>query len=450
MNAASYQSGNTSSQTGIGLSPGSIVSIFGTNLAATTETASTIPLPTQLGGTSVGCLPLLFVSPGQIDLQMLTGSSSCVTDNSQQGFVVTTAAGSSDPYLLGSSGPSSFGVFTLDSSGCGQGSVLNVKADGSVSINSPSESVSPGDYISVFGTGLYVPAAPPAGTPTPASPLRPSEVGAGALLDLTVNAPASPQHWSGLAPGLIGVDQINDQVPATVREGCAVPLQISTESISQPVTISIRKGGGRCVDPPSAGYGQITWEKTVTAASSSSTSETDTLTVSLQASPEKQGPSPLKYVDSTTEYPIFNYFGPSCALPGYRSLDAGPTSVRGTGFGPLSAVIMPLQQGQVSGLKVYQAMLPAGTIQPGAFSVSAAGGGDVGAFQSTVQIGSGIQITTPLAGKMLSDGQPITVNWTGGDPNSWVTLRGCITLDFWTRDIPSKLEPPMARSPWAR
>ncbi len=67
-------------------------------------------------------------------------------------------------------------------------------------------------------------------------------------------------------------------------------------------------------------------------------------------------------------------------------------------------------------------MLPNNAIQPGSFTVRSAGGADVAAFESTVQIGSGIQVTTPLAGKTISFFRPLTINWTGGDPNSWVTV----------------------------
>src|ERR1700693_977526 len=65
VNAASY------AQT---ISPGSIVSIFGTNLANSIATASGIPLPTELGGSSVTVngtkAPLFFVSPNQINFQV--------------------------------------------------------------------------------------------------------------------------------------------------------------------------------------------------------------------------------------------------------------------------------------------------------------------------------------------------------------------------------------------
>jgi len=72
VNAASYQAADVSSQVLLGT--GTLVSIFGTNLAAETATATDTPLPTQLAGTSVSingaAAPLLYVSPGQINLQM--------------------------------------------------------------------------------------------------------------------------------------------------------------------------------------------------------------------------------------------------------------------------------------------------------------------------------------------------------------------------------------------
>jgi hypothetical protein len=74
VNAASYQAANTSSHVGVSLQGGSIVSIFGTNLATSTETATTIQLPTQLGGTTVTAfgvaVHLFYASQDQINFQM--------------------------------------------------------------------------------------------------------------------------------------------------------------------------------------------------------------------------------------------------------------------------------------------------------------------------------------------------------------------------------------------
>jgi uncharacterized protein (TIGR03437 family) len=38
--------------------------------------------------------------------------------------------------------------------------------------------------------------------------------------------------YAGLAPGLVGVDQINVTVPFTVPDGMAVPLVITAGSVS--------------------------------------------------------------------------------------------------------------------------------------------------------------------------------------------------------------------------
>jgi uncharacterized protein (TIGR03437 family) len=429
VNAASYQPGNTTPQNETSLSGGSIISIFGQNLAATTQTATVVPLPPLLAGTSVTvggiAAPLFFVSPGQINAQMPT---LWLQSTGPPGLVVSTAAGMSDPYLFGPPQYGAIGIFTNDSTGCGQAAVLNVSSDGTVSLNSSSNSVSPGEYVSVYATGLgLVSNSPPDGAPAQSTPpLATASMGAGLKVDLaSQTTSAGADYWTGRAPGLIGVDQVNDVVPDTVREGCAVPLQLEGYgSASQPVTFSIHAGGGPCSDPPPAGFGQITWQKTVTT-STTSTSETDVLTVSLQASPGKQAPPVPVYTESNTIYERSNSFGPSCPVPGYRSLDAGAVTIQGPGFGSMQAAPAPLQQVEVpvSGLTAYLTVLPSGSIQPGSFTVVASGGADVGAFQSKVQIGSGIQVTTALAGKAFNATQPITVNWTGGDPDTWLTFK---------------------------
>jgi hypothetical protein len=83
-----------------------------------------------------------------------------------------------------------------------------------------------------------------------------------------------------------------------------------------------------------------------------------------------------------------------------------------------------LEPGQLGGISVYQATLPPGTVQAGKFTVTANGGADVGAFQATINVGADIQIQTPLAGATLFSAAAcaLTINWTGGDPNSWVTM----------------------------
>lgn len=96
---------------------------------------------------------------------------------------------------------------------------------------------------------------------------------------------------------------------------------------------------------------------------------------------------------------------------------------------------------------MYQAALAAGAIQAGSFAVAASGGTDVGAFQSGVQIGSGIQITTALPGTVFPCNKAVTINWTGGVPNSWVTASQVSQTDAYTASYSIV---PVCRTAWLR
>ncbi len=423
VNAATYSSPAR-------LAGGSIMTIFGSNLAASAQTATTIPLPTTLGGTTVSwygyAAYLLYVSPNQINFQVPSpAGNESPGPSAAHGIVVTTAAGSSAPYTF-QGGDSPIGVFTLDGSGCGAGVVQNVGSDGSLSLNSSSNSASPGQYLAVYGTGIgpVIP-EPPDGYPTPFSPLTYTlGIEWAGFYDFTTYD-FERNNWAGRAPGLIGVDQFNVRVPSGTREGCAVPFQILDPLdvfISQPVTVAIRNGGGPCADPPEAGYGLITWERNISTAAANVSTETDTVTVSLQASPGKQAPQAPTFTQGSLPGSTV-FLGASCPIPGYRSLDAGAVTVETPGSAAAPVPSAPFSDGQVGGLTVYQATLPAGTIQSGAFTVSARGGADVGAFTSTINIPPPIQITTDMAGLVLPCAGGFVMKWTGGDPSAWVTVK---------------------------
>ena len=150
---------------------------------------------------------------------------------------------------------------------------------------------------------------------------------------------------------------------------------------------------------------------------------TETFTAAFPASPGKQPPPPTEFREGTGISNITESFGPSCPLPGYTSLDAGTVTIEGPGFGPVEAA-----PAVVEGQRVYRAALPNGTIRPGSFTVMASGGSEVGPFQSSLRIGSGINITSSfppgtVVRNQSTGGRPLTVNWTGGDPDTWVTLK---------------------------
>ena len=207
VNAASY-----SAQPGI--APGSLVSLFGRNLAAVTVSASSLPLPTTLAGTSVMiggvAAPLLFVSPTQINLQFPSRLGPAVT----LPVVVATAAAESRPEMV-SVVPAAVGAFTFDGGRCGRGAILNLNNDGTYSINSPANSAPPGGIISLFVTGLgdvfFGPADGSAAT-GPASALFPLLASVGFTGGYSASASIL---YAGRAPGFAGTDQIICGCPTT-------------------------------------------------------------------------------------------------------------------------------------------------------------------------------------------------------------------------------------------
>jgi len=415
------------------VSPGSIVSIFGANLAASTVSAPGLPLPTSLGGTSVtvssvsACL--FFVSPTQINLQIPSSLSLSESFASYTPFnvVVTTAAGSSVP----AQAPAFFvspAMFAQDESGCGQAAVLNVAPDGTVSLNSPSSSAAPGDFISLYATGLgagpdeVYPQSPPDGTPTLGLTILLSDPDVFFDCDPDVffdcNA-ATIYNYRGLAPTLVGVDQINVQIPPGTREGCAIPLALYADYLLSPTTtISIHSGRGPCVDPPIQSYGELSLTKTVTSGGEDG-GESDTFTASFPSAPGLPA-----FVPEELLVPGASGIGlapvqasRSCAVAGYNLLSAGSITVQPAGGG----AAVQVQPVSTTGGVTYQQALPPGFVGAGEYSL--AGSGNTIAFQGTLTVGSPVQIQTDLSPGTQIDvgsGQPFTVKFTGGDPGTLV------------------------------
>jgi len=228
VNAANYISGRP-------LAPGAFAAIFpavSTNvLSGGTASATSFPLPTTLADTQVlvnnNASALFFVSPGQINLPL---SMSLATGGTVDLQVLRQSTGQvygGAEVALSSASP---GLFTTGGTGTGQVAAINV-ADGS--INAATNPVVRGGYISLFGTGQgFVANAPPdgqAGTGPVPTAMNPQ-----ILLGSPPNAayvPAGNIQYSGLAPALAGVWQINFQVPLTAQAGNDVPIIVLMNSI---------------------------------------------------------------------------------------------------------------------------------------------------------------------------------------------------------------------------
>jgi uncharacterized protein (TIGR03437 family) len=181
--------------------PGMIATIFGSGLALGTQSASTVPLPSQMQSASVTIngytAPLYYVSPSQLNVQVPYEVSPFST------ATLTVNVGgqrASTSILIGSAAP---GIFTDQN-----GSVV------------PNTTASRGSSVTLFitGAGNVTPsvatgAAPAAGTalsrlPVPSLSYR-----------VTVGGVIAPVQFIGITPGLVGVMQINYQVPTNVTPG---------------------------------------------------------------------------------------------------------------------------------------------------------------------------------------------------------------------------------------
>jgi len=216
------------------VAPGGIASVFGTSLATDTVHAPVVPLSANLAGSSITIggkvAPLFYVSPTQINFQIpwdaATGSAT-MAGNGPAG------TGASQTVTIKAAAP---GIFTADSSGKGQGAVTNAVSGLPAVAATP---VARGQYITIYCSGLGA----VQNTPASGAPPAPYELtSTTATPTVTVGGVASSMvQFSGLAPGFVGLYQVNALVPQTVQPGLAVPLTVAISgATSNTVTIAVQ------------------------------------------------------------------------------------------------------------------------------------------------------------------------------------------------------------------
>ena len=193
------------------VTPGAIVAIFGTDMASSTEVASEVPLPTKLGDTSVTfngiAAPLFFVSPGQINAQvpfeLVAGADSVtvqLTRGSETSELQSIALAAVSP-----------GIFTLNAQGTGAGAILHAADFQPVTESNPAL---PGEFLLIFCTGLgpVLPEVPSGNVAPGTEPLARTV----SLPLVNIGGIPAEVVYSGLAPGFVGLYQVNVEVPVGV------------------------------------------------------------------------------------------------------------------------------------------------------------------------------------------------------------------------------------------
>ena len=135
------------------------------------------------------------------------------------------------------------GIFSVSQDGKGQGAVLIANTDilaaasGSIS-GREARPARPGEFITIFCTGLGQ-VDPPQATGAPAVGLHTTVATPAVTID---GLPAEVQ-FSGLAPGFVGLYQVNVRVPPSTRSASDVPFVLTIGGKpSNTVTIAVSGG----------------------------------------------------------------------------------------------------------------------------------------------------------------------------------------------------------------
>jgi uncharacterized protein (TIGR03437 family) len=224
------------------VSDGELATIFGTNLATTTVSQPTLPLPTILGGVQVlvngTAAPLLYVSPTQINFQVPYG-----TPTGTPVPVIVVLNGISGPAISATFLPAAPAVFTYQRAPGTPGSTLDpVILHTDNTLVTPSDPAEAGQILTIYATGMGpLNNAPANGAAAPLSLLATTIV----TPTVTVGSASATVQFSGLTPGFVGLWQINIQLPAMLPAASgspgSLPLVLSLSGASSaPVNLWVQ------------------------------------------------------------------------------------------------------------------------------------------------------------------------------------------------------------------
>jgi uncharacterized protein (TIGR03437 family) len=217
VNAADYNSP---------VAPGSVIAIFGANLAASTVASSSAPMATTLGGTSVlingAPAPLFAVSPGQINAQLPVD-----TPLGTASLVVNGSAPVSFPVAV-----SAPGIITY-----GNNRAIVINQD--YSLNSPDHPALTGAWATVYLTGQGpVNPAVRSGMASPSNPVAVPTLPVSA----TIGGKPADVMFAGLTPGGVGLFQVNLRIPSMASGD--YPLMITVgQAVSNAPLIAVSTDG---------------------------------------------------------------------------------------------------------------------------------------------------------------------------------------------------------------
>lgn len=210
------------------VAPGSLFSIFGSDLATSTESATSLPLPNSINGTSVTiggkAAPLVFVSGGQVNAQVPYE----VTEGETVPVIVTVNGVSSlaANVTVVAAAP---GIFQF-------GNKRAVVQNDDYTVNNTDNPAKVGSYVVAYLTGsgrLDNPVA--TGTGAGSDPLsRPR-----AVVSATINNQPVEIAFAGMTPGFVGLTQVNLKIPNLAAGNYPLVVTVNGEK-SNAATVTVK------------------------------------------------------------------------------------------------------------------------------------------------------------------------------------------------------------------
>lgn len=468
------------------IAPGSYFSIYGSNIGPSTGTYwNPYPLPTSLGGVTAITVTMNgtayqaypeFVYSTQINAVMPS------TVPAGTGTITVTYNGATSTGYPITVAPMSFGIFTINEAGSGPGIFTNAV---SYALVTPFSTVKPGDYVTIWGTGLG--ALPDPSTEQSQAPPQTNICASSCPVTVWIGGVQAQVTYAGRS-GYTAEDQIDFVVPTQSGsvQGCYVQVAVQTVAsgssiVGNTASIAVDPTGPTCSDTDGVNYGTLS----AAVASKGSANvgaisllsnflnvstigllwDNDTVsgeigTLTTPVMDLFQGFSLAPSSENCTVQPFLQYPPPKDPGLSYVTyLDAGP-SLSIAGPNGTKSVAQNCDPASSSGCgangKGYSALVGGATIQqlvtelnppapfflngagwntsswtygitPGNYTVTGPGGSAVGALSAEVNVSSAaasFQWTnqSSLAANPISRTSGLTINWTGGDPSGFVDI----------------------------
>ncbi len=457
-----------------GLAEGSYIVIQGTGFTDPStlppnlsDRTANLPYPITLFGASVNITPsggspisayLTFVQDTQIN--------AILPSNVPVGPATVTVSykGNTSPPEPINVVHTSFGI-PVTASPIGAAAIINNST--TALYNLFTNAANPGDFMSLYGTGL--------GPVTGGDNVSPGAVTPAGIdlnnVKVLVGGQVIAAEYAGRNAVYPALDQINFHLPAdgSVPEGCYVPIAVQVNGqVSNYGTMAVSNSSRTC--PAPLGLTSATLQRLdqggkvnvgIGSLSHSGVQATVSelgLTVNINEATEEagaafaalDGPGVFSLLQTPGAIPPLNSPGtcvvesvdafspPSTTVPpvpvpldaGSKLTLAGPNSKNadlpkqtGIGYGAFLAqtgasVSTPIGTfplaGVIPGIPVVPAGLPASFIEPGTWVIKGTGGADIGPFSANITVPSPLVCTNCDQLTTIDRSQPVTVQWTGG------------------------------------